>query len=85
MTKDPITVEKFIDDLVAKIHDKGQQEMHALVDLKHSKTGDQKSNFNSWDYAFYDNIMKKQQHVDELEIKQYFPSDHVVNATLEIY
>jgi thimet oligopeptidase len=35
MTKDPATVEKFIDDLVAKIHDKGQTEINALVDLKH--------------------------------------------------
>lgn len=69
MTKTPATVEKFIDDLTAEIHEKGQKEMNVLVDLKRKHTNDKNAVFHSWDFAYYDNLMKKQHEVDEQVIK----------------
>jgi Zn-dependent oligopeptidase len=59
--------------------------MDTLIELKRKTLGDPHAEFNSWDYSFYDNIQKKQSDVDEQVIKQYFPVDHVIDATLGIY
>lgn len=85
MTKTPSTVEKFIDDLTSEIHEKGEQEMKVLIDLKRKHTKNESAEFHSWDFAYYDNLLKKQHEVDEQVIKQYFPVDHVVDATFNIY
>ena len=39
-----------------------------------------------WDSSFYTNVLKEKFYaIDEEKIKEYFPTDHVVNQTLEIY
>ena len=85
MTKKPMTVEKFIDDIVAQLHDKGQEEFEELVALKRQQTKDDEAVFNPWDYSFYENIQKEKLHLDEQEVKQYFPTDHVIVETQKIY
>lgn len=54
--------------------------------LKKEKTGDENAKFQIWDFTFYDAIYKKKVYnIDEDLIKEYFPSEHVKSATLEIY
>ena len=38
------------------------------------------------DASFYKNLILKQEHgVDSEAVRQYFPLDHVVSTTMEIY
>jgi len=54
--------------------------------LKRDETGNQESTLNSWDRSFYTNILKEKFYsIDEEKIKEYFPTNHVVDVTMEIY
>jgi len=54
--------------------------------LKRDETSDPEAQLNSWDRSFYTNILKEKFYsIDEEKIKEYFPTKHVVDATMEIY
>lgn len=41
---------------------------------------------NSWDKMFYQDLIKKKFYqIDEEAIKEYFPTDNVVQVTMAIY
>ena len=57
-----------------------------MQDLKRQETGDANAVLESWDRSYYNNLLKEQQYqVDEEKIKEYFPTNHVVKVTMEIY
>ena len=86
MAKNPKTVQTFEEDLTAKLASKGKEELARLTELKQSETGNPAAEFNSWDYSFYDNVLKEKFYkVDEEKIKEYFPMDQVTKSTFEIY
>jgi len=86
MAKTPQAVEKFLDDLFFRIKNKGIEEQQQLLDLKKQKTGNKNEKFELWDLTYYGNLYKKKFfNVDEDMIKDYFPSEHVKSATMDIY
>jgi Zn-dependent oligopeptidase len=54
--------------------------------LKQDHTGDPNAEIYPWDKSFYNNLLKEEKYnVDEEKIKEYFPTNHVVNKCMEIY
>ena len=86
MAGSPEHVEQILEDLFAKITEKGKAELIELKKLKHEETGDPESVINSWDRLYYANLQKERFYqIDEHEISQYYPTDHVMQETMNIY
>lgn len=86
MAKSARAVQEFEQSLMDQLRPAGEQEMARLVALKSQHTGESHSELQSWDNAFYNNLMKETEYqVDEEEIKKYFPMQHVIKETLGIY
>ena len=86
MAKTPKIVQTFEEELTAKLASKGKEELARLTELKKTETGNTDATFNSWDYTFYDNLLKENFYkVDEEKIKEYFPMDQVTKSTFDIY
>lgn len=79
MAKNPQNVQKFEEDLTRRLWAKGKEELERLAVLKREETGNPDAQMMSWDYSFYDNLLRKKFYaVDEEKIREYFPTDHVV-------
>jgi Zn-dependent oligopeptidase len=85
MTKTPATVEKFLSDLTTELMPMAQDDLEGLTDMKRKHTGDDSAVFEPWDLAYYTGLMEAEVGVDEMTLRDYFPSEHVVAVTLEIY
>ena len=86
MAKDAANVEELLDDLSGRITEKGKKEKLKLTEYKRKSTGNRKAEFENWDLAFYGARYKKQFfHIEEDIIKEYFPAEHVKEATMDIY
>jgi Zn-dependent oligopeptidase len=54
--------------------------------LKKEETGNPDAVLNSWDRNFYTNVLKEKFYsIDEEKIKEFFPVEHVVKETMDIY
>ena len=72
--------------MIDKLLHQGKKEFKVLEDLKIKETGDANASLCSWDKSFYNNLLKESEYkVDEEVIKEYFPTDHVISETLQIY
>jgi Zn-dependent oligopeptidase len=79
MAKNPETVEGFLEDLIVRLHEKGEEEVHELAELKQKDLHDPHAELRTWDMAYYQDMQKRELHeVDEAELQKYFPADHVV-------
>lgn len=86
MAKDPDTVETFLEDLISRVQAKGKTEMTELTALKRKDLNDTTAKIEPWDVAYYSDMQKRQEHdVDEAELKEYFPAEHIVEETMKIY
>ena len=86
MAKSPERVMKFLNDLDAALLPKARSEIAVLTSLKAKDTNNLGAVLNPWDYAYYDNMLRKTQYaVDENEVRQYFPVQHTIDAVLNIY
>jgi thimet oligopeptidase len=86
MAKSPERVMKFLDSLDATLLPKARQELAVLAQLKAKDTGNPNARIEPWDYAYYDNMLRKTQYaVDENQVRQYFPVQHTIDAVLNIY
>ena len=57
-----------------------------LLDLKKKFTNNPNSKYEPWDFTFYESMYKKKVYnIEEDVIKEYFPSEHVKQGTLDIY
>ncbi|TAM88600.1 hypothetical protein EPN42_08925, partial [bacterium] len=84
MAQTPANVDSFLAEIDTKLLPKARREVAQLAALKHAQ-GD-RAPFASWDYAYYENQLRKTAYaVDEQQIRQYFPIDHVVSSVLDIY
>ena len=84
MAKDPKRVTSFLSAIDIALLPKAREELARLQALKKSE-GDA-SAWEPWDYPYYENrLVKTRFAVDEDEIRQYFPVDHVVASVLNIY
>tara|TARA_B110000285_G_C15079816_1_gene592843 strand:- start:582 stop:800 length:219 start_codon:yes stop_codon:yes gene_type:complete len=72
--------------LITKLQKAGGEEFERLQNLKREETGNPEAVLQSWDRNFYTNVLKEKFYsIDEEKIKEYFPVDHVVKETMEIY
>ena len=86
MASSPSRVLKFLMDLDAKLLPKARENVATLAALKAKDTGDASATLQSWDYAYYDNMLRKTQYaVDQNEVRQYFPVQHTIDSVLNIY
>jgi thimet oligopeptidase len=83
MAGTPARVEGFLSQIDAAILPKARQERDEDAALAKA---DGKTSFDQWDQTYYENQLHKTKYaVDQNEIKQYFPVQHVVDSVLAIY
>jgi len=83
MAASPARVEGFLSQIDAAILPKARQERDEDAALAKA---DGKTTFDQWDQTYYENQLHKTKYsVDQNEIKQYFPVQHVVDSVLSIY
>ncbi|HEV3088059.1 MAG TPA: M3 family metallopeptidase [Candidatus Elarobacter sp.] len=84
MAGSPQRVESFLSQIDAAILPKARQERDEDAALKTAQfPGTQ---LEQWDQTYYENQLSKTKYaVDQNEIKQYFPVQHVVDSVLSIY
>lgn len=82
-------VDEFLTNLQTKLEAAGKDDYETLLQLKKDhckKMGvDFDGKLNAWDTGYYGNELLKAMGVDSEKTREYFPLDHVVNTTLEIY
>jgi thimet oligopeptidase len=77
----------FLSGLREKLYRKGRPELQALLALKKAEEGAKSDGvLRAWDWRYYHNgLMKKRYQVDKQKVKEYFPTDLVVEQMLKIY
>ncbi|NRA92046.1 MAG: hypothetical protein HRU26_05070, partial [Psychroserpens sp.] len=87
MAKDPETVWKFIDDLVAESKEKALKDVEVLKAVREEFDGIPKDKaFNAWDIGYYNNqILKNKYSVDSEVIREYLPIEACLAGMFEIY
>lgn len=84
MAKTPQRVQTFLTEIDSKLLPKARAEIAALTAFKHAH-GDA-GPLNRWDYPYYETMLVKTRYqVNEQEIRQYFPVDHVLSSVFGIY
>ncbi|MDQ6824745.1 MAG: Zn-dependent oligopeptidase [Candidatus Eremiobacteraeota bacterium] len=84
MAKTPQRVETFLTQIDKTLLPKAKSEIAVLAALKHSR-GDS-GPLQRWDYGYYENLLVQTRYqVDEQEIREYFPIDHVISSVFGIY
>ena len=88
MAHDPDTVDGFYAQLMPKLLVKGAAELEVLRALKAKTEGELPSGLPeilSHDFNFYHTRLQESMGVDDQEIRQYFPLEHVVGEMLALY
>ncbi|KAL4213935.1 hypothetical protein AB4K20DRAFT_1889169 [Rhizopus microsporus] len=90
MAKTVEAVESFLNDLVSKLREPGQQEIERLKGLKKVEKEARGEPFdgelNSWDTSYYERILLETDYaVDQEQIKKYFSLENTIQKMLEIY
>jgi thimet oligopeptidase len=86
MAANPARVRDFLDDLDGKLLPRAKSELATLADLKARTTRVPGATLDAWDVTYYDNLLRKTKYaVDDNEVRQYFPVEHVVSTVLGIY
>lgn len=86
MAKTPENVINFLDNLEHKLKPMAEAEDKELLKLKEEKTGIKSNHFNAWETGYWTNLHKKLYYdVDQDKLKEYFPTDYVINNMLEIF
>ena len=84
MAKTPARVEQLLDTVSVKLLPKARQEIAALTAFKHELGSP--GPMQRWDYGYYENkLIKARYAVDERQVRQYFPVDHVLTSVFDIY
>jgi Zn-dependent oligopeptidase len=83
-------VDDFLTSLQNKLTETGKEDRDVLLKLKEDHCKENGLEFdgklNAWDTTFYVNLLLKTSYgVDTEAVRQYFPLDHVIETTLDIY
>lgn len=85
MAKTPARVLEFLNDLAEKLKPKAESDLATLLELK-KKDDPSATRVEMWDWRYYANQLKKERYsVDSELVREYFPVDHVINSTFELY
>jgi len=87
MAKNPASVNQFYDDLLPKLNAKGDEEVNVLLELKKDEQGAAfDGHLNAWDSGYYmTKLLRERYGVDEEHIKNFFPTETVIEKTFAIY
>lgn len=84
MAENPQNVKSFLTDLRAKLTERGKEEVRELTELKHATGGE--GSMQAWDFSYYMTLLKEKKFdVNEEEIQQYLPTEHVIKEMMKIY
>ncbi len=86
MAKNPQTVMKFLKDLQKKLKPMGKKEDKFLIAYKNEKTGKKSRTIYPWESGYWANKYRKENlQLDSEKIKEYFPSQVVIDGMLDLF
>lgn len=86
MAKNPKTVMAFLKDLQKKLKPLGKKEDKEMIAYKNSKTGKNSRTLYSWESGYWSNKFRKENlELDSEKIKEYFPSQVVIDGMLDLF
>ncbi len=86
MAKTGANAEKYINDLVAGIQPKFDNEVAEMQKMKAADTNDPNAKIMVWDWRYYNNQRNKQKYaVDKEALRAYFPFQKVLDGMFNIY
>lgn len=86
MAKNPKTVMAFLKDLQKKLKPLGKKEDKEMIAYKNSKTGKNSRTLYSWESGYWSNKFRKENlELDSEKIKEYFPSQIVIDGMLDLF
>jgi Zn-dependent oligopeptidase len=87
MAKNTKTVMDFLNDIRGKLAEIGETEKQTLLKLKSEITQQEVSKeFRAWDYNYLiQKHTERNYSINDEELSQYFPAEHVMKGMLEIY
>lgn len=86
MAGSPEAVQAFLDRLAGKLRPLAESDLQVLTAMKTAEEGPGDPVLRAWDFAYYDNQLKKAKYaVDDELVKEYFPLDAVMDGMLTIY
>ena len=86
MAKNPKNVMNFLQDLEKKLKPLAKKEQKELLKYKTEKTGQKTKKLETWQGSYWSNKYKKEHYaVDAEKIKEYFPTDYVIENMLDIF
>ncbi len=86
MAKNPKTVEDFLKDLQKKLKPMARQEDKNLIAYKNEKKGSKSRTLYPYESGYWANKYRKEHlEVDPEKIKEYFPSDVVIDGMLDLF
>ena len=76
----------FLQDLEKKLKPLAKKEQKELLKYKTEKTGEKTKKIETWQSAYWSNKYKKEHYdIDAEKIKEFFPTDYVIENMLEIF
>lgn len=86
MAKTPKTVMTFLKDLQKKLKPMGKKEDKFLIAYKNEQTGKKARTIYPWESGYWANKYRKENlQLDSEKIKEYFPSQVVIDGMLELF
>lgn len=86
MAKNPKTVMTFLKDLQKKLKPLGKKEDKEMIAYKNSKTAKNSRTLYSWESGYWSNKFRKENlELDSEKIKEYFPSQVVIDGMLDLF
>ena len=86
MAKNPETVMKFLKNLQKKLKPLAQKEDKEMIAYKNGKTKKKSRTLYSWESGYWSNKYRKENlELDSEKIKEYFPSQVVIDGMLDLF
>ncbi|MBP5430589.1 MAG: Zn-dependent oligopeptidase [Elusimicrobiaceae bacterium] len=86
MAKNPKNVMTFLKDLQKKLKPMGKSEDKFMVAYKNEKSGQKSRTVYPWESAYWSNKYRKENlQLDNEKIKEYFPSQVVIDGMLDLF
>lgn len=86
MAKNPETVFSFLKDLQKRLKPMAQKEDKQLIAYKNEQKGGKSRTLYPYESGYWGNKYKKQNlNLDAEKIKEYFPSEHVIDGMLDLF
>jgi len=85
MASNPEVVEGFLLAMINRWKPVAEADYALLLSYKQQETPEA-TRLELWDYLYYSNVIKERKYnIDQEKIREYFPLEHVISETLDIY